>query len=135
MNVTFGEAVTRYLNTISSKKATTTHMREKASAKRLVEQIGTKTPFGSISAATVAGYRDDRMQRVSAYSVRQELTLLSHLFTKAKKEWGIPVGNPVAEIERPVPPRGRTRFLTKNENFLLGQNSSGKENGGVFNPL
>ena len=26
-------------------------------------------------------------------------------------------------------------FLTKNENFLLGQNSSGKENGGVFNPF
>jgi len=67
MSITFGEVVTKYLNRISSKKATTTHMREKASAKRLLEQIGTETPFGSISAATVAEYRDDRMQRVSAY--------------------------------------------------------------------
>jgi len=132
MNVTFGEAVTRYLNTISSKKATTTHMREKASAKRLVEQIGTKTPFGSISAATVAGYRDDRMQIVSAYSVRQELALLSHLFTKAKKEWGIPVGNPVAEIERPVPPRGRTRFLTEDEAIKLLKASRKSRNKNLY---
>lgn len=64
-------------------------MREKASAARLMEQIGTETPLGSISTATVAKYRDLRMQVVSAYSVRQELALLSHLFTKAKKEWEI----------------------------------------------
>jgi integrase len=119
MSIPFEEAVKKYLDTISRKKATTTHMREKASAKRLVEQIGAETPFGSISAATVAGYRDDRMQIVSAYSVRQELALLSHLFSKAKKEWGIPVGNPVAEIDRPVPPRGRTRFLTEDEAIKL----------------
>ncbi len=35
MSITFGEAVTKYLYTISSNKATTTHMREEASAKRL----------------------------------------------------------------------------------------------------
>jgi integrase len=115
MNVSFGQAVERYLETISCNKATTTHMREKASAARLMEQIGTKTPFGSISTAIVAQYRDGRLKKVSAYSVRQELALLSHLFTKAKKEWGIPVENPVSGIERPAPPRGRTRFLTEEE--------------------
>jgi integrase len=89
----------------------------------LVAQIGAETPLGSISAATVASYRDERLQKVSAYPVRQELGLLSHLFTKAKKEWGIPVENPVAEIERPAPPRGRTRFLTENEAAQLLESS------------
>ncbi len=71
--------------------------------------------LGSISPAIAAKYRDTRLQEVSAYPVRAELTLLSHLFTKTKKEWGIPVDNPVVEIERPAPPRGRTRFLTDKE--------------------
>lgn len=115
MKVSFGKAVEKYLDTISCNKAITTHMREKASAARLLEQIGTKTPFGSISTPMIAQYRDSRMKVVSAYSVRQELALLSHLFTKAKKEWGIPVENPVSGIERPAPPHGRTRFLTEEE--------------------
>ena len=123
MNITFGQALEKYINTISSKKAINTHMREKVAAGRLVTQIGAETPLGSISAATVASYRDERLQKVSAYPVRQELGLLSHLFTKAKKEWGIPVENPVAEIERPAPPRGRTRFLTENEAAQLLESS------------
>jgi len=115
MSVSFGKAIEKYLETVSCNKAITTQMREKASAARLKEQIGAETPLGSISTATVALYRDIRMKNVSAYSVRQELALLSHLFTKAKKEWGLPVENPVSGIERPAPPRGRTRFLTESE--------------------
>ncbi len=115
LKISFKDAIDKYLSNISSKKAVTTHMREKASAKRLLEHIGRDTSLGTISAATVADYRDKRMQIVSAYSVRQELALLSHLFTKARKEWGIPVENPVDSIERPAPPKGRTRFLTEDE--------------------
>ena len=115
MSINFGEAIEKYLNTISCNKAVTTHMREKASAARLMEQIGAETPLGSISTSIVAQYRDLRMKEVSAYSVRQELALLSHLFTKAKKEWGIPLENPVSGIERPAPPHGRTCFLTEQE--------------------
>ena len=115
MNTSFGQALEKYLNTISQKKAINTHMLEKSSARRLLERIGEETPLGSITAVIAAQYRDARLQEVSAYPVRHELALLSHLFTKAKKEWGIPVENPVADIERPAPPRGRTRFLTEQE--------------------
>lgn len=119
MGITLGQAMGRYLQTISTAKAKNTQMREKACAKRLLERIRAKTPLGAIDANIVATYRDERMQEVSVYSVRLELVLLSHLFTKAKKEWGIPVGNPVAEIERPSPPRGRERFLTEDEAIKL----------------
>jgi len=123
MNTSFGQALEKYLNTISQKKAINTHMLEKSAARRLLEQIGAETPLGSITAATAAKYRDARLQEVSAYPVRHELALLSHLFTKAKKEWGIPVENPVADIERPAPPRGRTRFLTDEEAVKLLESS------------
>ena len=123
MNTSFGHALEKYLNTISQKKAINTHMLEKSAARRLLEHIGAETPLGSITATTAAQYRDARLQEVSAYPVRHELALLSHLFTKAKKEWGIPVENPVADIERPAPPRGRTRFLTDQEAAKLLESS------------
>ncbi len=78
-------------------------MREKVAAKRLLEKIGPEIAPGSISPAIAAKYRNARLAEVSAYPVRAELVLLSHLFTKAKKEWGIPVDNPVAEIELSPP--------------------------------
>lgn len=123
MRTTLGEALERYLTTISSKKAINTQKLEESAARRLVEQIGAKTPLGMISSQTVARYRDLRLQEVSAYSVRHELSLLSHLFTKAKKEWAIAVENPVSDIERPAPPRGRTRFLTDLEASKLLESS------------
>ena len=83
LNISLGQALEKYLNTISSKKAINTHMREKVAAKRLMELIGTKSPLGTILPATVATYRDARLEVVSAYPVRQELSLLSHLFTFA----------------------------------------------------
>lgn len=115
LQVTLKKALDKYLVTISNKKAPNTHAREKVAAKRLLEKIGPEYSIGSISPAVAAKYRDARLKEVSAYPVRAELALLSHLFTKAKREWGIPVDNPVAEIERPAPPRGRTRFLTADE--------------------
>ena len=115
MGITLNQALTKYLSTISEKKAVNTQMLEKSASQRLLERIGAETPLGSISPQIVAKYRDARLQEVTAYPVRHELSLLSHLFSKAKKEWGLPVENPVTNIERPAPPRGRTRFLTDSE--------------------
>ncbi len=103
-------------------------MLEKSASQRLLERIGAETPLGSISPQIVAKYRDARLQEVSAYPVRHELSLLSHLFSKAKKEWGLPVENPVTDIERPAPPRGRTRFLTNSEAARLLESSRKSRN-------
>ena len=128
MGVTLSQALTKYLSTISAKKALNTHRLEKSAAQRLLERLGTETALGSISPQIVAQYRDARLQEVTAYSVRHELSLLSHLFSKAKKEWGLPIENPVADIERPPPPRGRTRFLTDNEAAKLLESSRRSRN-------
>ncbi len=52
--------------------------------------------------------------------MRLELALLSHLFTVAIKEWRIGlVYNPVANVRKPPPHRGRDRQLTLDEEQKL----------------
>ncbi len=74
-----------------------------------------------ITPGIVAGYRDQRLaEGLSPATVRLELALLSHLYTVAIKEWrtGL-IYNPVANIRKPAPHRGRDRRLSKNEEQKL----------------
>ena len=63
----------------------------------------------------MARYRDERLQKVTAGSVRRELTILSHLFEVSRKEWGIFVHNPVRDITLPPNNRARDRRLQDTE--------------------
>ena len=46
---------------------------------------------------------------VSGSTINRELNILSHVLTKARRGWRIPVANPVVDVERPrhAPPRDR----------------------------
>ncbi len=118
-NVTFVEAMQRYLATVTIQKALTTQERERRVAKTLLQHLGEDILLPEITPAVVANYRDQRMKTVSAYSVRLELALLSHLFIKARKEWELPIENPVNAIERPKVPKGRIIFLKEEEAIRL----------------
>ncbi len=67
--------------------------------------------IASIRGLDMARYRDERLQQVSAGSVRRELTILSQLFEVSRKEWGIFVHNPVREIKLPKKGKARDRRL------------------------
>lgn len=43
------------------------------------------------------------------------LAVLSHAFSVAMKEWGWVTANPLRNVSKPVEPRGRVRFLDKDE--------------------
>ena len=43
------------------------------------------------------------------------LAVLSHAFSVAMKEWGWVAANPLRNVSKPVEPRGRVRFLDKDE--------------------
>lgn len=113
--ITLADALDRYDKTITSTKAATTQLRERGCIKNLLLYLGADTLLPDIGPAVVARFRDDRLRQVSAYSVRLELALLSHLFRKARQEWELPVSNPVEAIERPAAPQGRARFLNEDE--------------------
>lgn len=114
-NLSLDAAMERYLATVTTKKAKTTQERERRIAKILKNNLGKDTLLPDLTPSTVAAFRDQRLEKVSAYSVRLELALLSHLFIKALKEWELPVENPVDAIERPNVPKGRIIFLKEDE--------------------
>jgi integrase len=120
-SVSLGAALDKYQAKVSVKKAATTHDREKRTIKVLRRSLGEETPMSQITPRIVAQYRDERMDddKASAYSVRQELSLLSDLYNIARKEWELPVKNPVDDVKRPSPPKGRERFLSIEEGYRL----------------
>lgn len=69
-----------------------------------------------VDGATLAEWRDKRLLTVSASSVNRELNLISAVFTRAIKEWRLPMTvNPVHTIMRPKMPHHRTRRVTDAE--------------------
>jgi integrase len=51
----------------------------------------------------------------SPATVVRYLAVLSHVFSKAEKEWGYTSSNPVRSVGKPSEPRGRVRYLSKAE--------------------
>jgi integrase len=131
--VTIGDALQKYIEKVSSRKAASTHDREKHSRRHLVRILGEDTSLAAITTSVVSQYQDIRIdEEASSSSIRQELCLLSRLFEKARKEWEIPVQNPVDDVERVPPGHGRTRFLTREEAEIIVKESREARNKRFF---
>ena len=99
-STTLSEALDRYNKEITGKK------RGAYQESRRIEllkghKLGNRF-LASIQGKDIAEYRDERSQSVSEATVRRELTILSHLFEVARKEWGMEgLMNPVQSIRLP----------------------------------
>jgi integrase len=69
--------------------------------------------LASLRGADIASWRDERLAaKKSPTTVRNDLALISHLFTVAAKEWGMEsLSNPVQKIKLPAAGRARDRRL------------------------
>ncbi|WP_163338723.1 site-specific integrase [Desulfopila sp. IMCC35008] len=124
--VTLEEALKKYASytPVTKKKAASTLDREIYSRRHLERIIGKDTPLSDIESSTVAAYQSDRLDEGgSASSIRQEVAMLSKMFRVAKTDWGLPVDNPTAGIERVSPAAGRERFMTEREAVLILEES------------
>ena len=117
---TIAKALDRYLKEITPTKKPSSQKPEIRREKTVRKHLG-KYTLASLSAANVAQYRDMRLSEgMSTSSVRLELALLSHLYTIAIKEWGMGlVVNPVSNIRKPKPAKGRNRRLVGSEEERL----------------
>ena len=117
-----GNALDRYLREVSSTKRPTTADAESHKAKALKESLGVYS-LAAITPDLVAKYRDERLAMgKSNNTVRLELALLSHLFTIAIQEWRLGLlYNPVTNVRKPAPGKGRDRRLNKDEEVSLFQ--------------
>lgn len=116
---TLGEALERYAKEVSAAKK---------SVDMELCRIGMwrKHPLALRSLASLRGmdfakYRDERLAAgKAANTIRLELAIVSHLFTIAKKEWGMEsLANPVRAIRLPAPGRARSRRLVGDEEERL----------------
>ena len=68
----------------------------------------------------IANYRDERLKEVKPNTVIRELAYISSMINHARREWGLGIINPVAQIRKPSQPQGRERVLNDVEmNRLL----------------
>lgn len=68
--------------------------------------------LGDIEARHIADWRDRRLVKVSAATVRREMGLLGAVFTQAVKEWGLLSSNPMQGVRKPAAPAARDRLPT-----------------------
>ena len=105
-SLTLAEALARYGREVTPSKK---------GAKVELLRIGRwcKTPLATKSLAALrpsdlAALRDQRLaDGQKPNTVRLDLALISHLFTIAANEWGLPVDNPCAKIRKPSAGKGR----------------------------
>ncbi|MEA3243872.1 MAG: site-specific integrase [Pseudomonadota bacterium] len=123
------KALDRYLSEVSPSKRDSTAYGESHKAKALKKKFGAYS-LAAITPDLVAEYRDERLaDGKSASTVRLELSLLSHLFTIAIKEWRVGLFyNPVANIRKSAPAKGRDRLLSADEEKALFKACDGYSN-------
>lgn len=121
-SITLGAALDMYAERVTPRK------RGAAQERRLIKRLGERLkklnlaqlPMAAVRATHFVTYRDVRfLDSVTAATVRLELALISHLFSTARKEWGMALDNPIADLTMPKKSQERDRRLTSGEEEQL----------------
>lgn len=72
-----------------------------------------------LTPARIAQYRDERLETCKASTVVRDCATLSAVINHARKEWGVPMQNPVQMIRKPSAGHGRNRTLSVDEERRL----------------
>lgn len=86
---------------------------------RMRKQEIAKCKIGAVTPAVLRAYRDQRLTEVTSGSVRRDSELLRALFNYARKEWELPIVNPVSAITLPDKSKARDRRLSKPEEHWI----------------
>jgi integrase len=132
--MTLSEALNRYLKSVSILKKGFTQ--EKYRIASILRHPLSERPLSGIQSHHIAEYRDYRLQAtnpktgrvLSPSTVRQELSLLSHMYDIAIAEWGVATDNPVKPVRRPPSAPGRDRRLSRREEKLILRYCEGYSN-------
>jgi integrase len=118
-STTLEQALQRYLREITPAKKGAAQETSRINA--WLERPLAKYALTNIHGADLAAYRDERLAEGKCpTTVRNDINIISHLFTIAKKEWGMEcLINPVQNIRMPKQPTGRTRRLMQGEEKKL----------------
>lgn len=104
---TFGQAATKYVETVSRDKAPGAAKWESRRLAEMSEFFGEHTRLADIDSTRIGEWRDARLAEVSASTVLRQRALLGNLFSTAAGEWKVIQVNPVLGVRFPEhnPPR------------------------------
>ena len=114
---TLGELLERYLADVTPTKKG--WREEKSRIQRFMNHPLALRRLASLRSVDFTKYRDERLRVIQAKTAQLELAIVSAVFTVAKRDWSIPVENPVLHISKPRLPKGRTRRLLPGEEDRL----------------
>ncbi|MBI2241482.1 MAG: site-specific integrase [Magnetospirillum gryphiswaldense] len=116
---TLHEALERYEREVTPKKKGA--RQEKSRIAKWKRDALALRSLASIRGADMAAWRDRTLNDgASPTTIRNDMALISHLFTIAAKEWGLEsLSNPVQKITIPSPARARDRRLVGDEETRL----------------
>ena len=115
--ITFGEALERYRNTVTIKKKGEREESLKI-GKWMRDPLASRL-LSDLDSADFASWRDERLEDAKPSTVRQYLAIASHVFTIARKEWRIKLENPLDDVAKPTVSNARSRRLTEDEESYL----------------
>lgn len=108
--VTLHEALRRYETEISQRKKGS--VQEASVLKGWMGITLARRPLASILSVDIATLRDEWLKDYKPATVLRRLAVLSHVFSVARKEWGMEnLPNPVELLRKPQPDNARTRRL------------------------
>jgi integrase len=111
--LTLSELLDRYERDVTPNKRG--HSAERYMLRTLKAHRIASLTIDKLTPVEIAAYRDDRLAKVKAPSVRRELAILQHCLHVAASEWGFAAlldKNPAAAITKPSSGRARDRRLT-----------------------
>lgn len=112
---TLQNAIDRYVREVSiNKKA---HYKEIARIKVFCKSYPNlcKKQISKITTDDLVQWRDSRLKEVQGATVRREATILSGIFTVAKKEWKWIHESPLTDLSMPPIAKSRDRRVTQDE--------------------
>lgn len=119
-DMTFKQALQRYVENVTIKKKGAAKEAEKIS---LLQRTTLATrPLNDLDSADFAAWRDKRLSEGSApATVKQNLSIISHLFKTARREWGLKdLVNPILDVAKPKVNNERSlRLSALEEKYLL----------------
>lgn len=114
---TLGELLARYESEVTPDKRG--KVAELSRLRRLKEHHLAARFVATLRSSDFSTYRDERLKEVAPKTVQHELSLFSSVFNVAKRDWSIPVENPITSIRKPKLPKGRERRLVDDEEERL----------------
>jgi integrase len=118
-SITIGEALTKYLHEVTPLKKGAYQETNRIQSLIANPKVSSKT-LATFKGFDCAKIRDEMLKaNLSASTIQKKLSIFSHLYEVARKDWGINCINPVKQISKPKVDNARERRLSPLEEVYL----------------